>query len=162
MAHNPPARPNKEPWISHGAFTRQQNQQVWNKQLPETWSEVNSAEGSSNITLWLQPTTQFQVHLCLKIATKAQRANNKDLFATAVTWTIKLIQKKKFTTLLSMTNGATASSACNKGQKLTRGTIEDQASAWKILEANILASIISKEERSSDFKVGWASPAACC
>lgn len=60
-----------------------------------------------------------------------------------------------------MTNGTTASSACNKGQKLTQGTIEDQDSAWKILEANILPSIISKEERSSDFKVGWASPAAC-
>lgn len=117
-------------WISHGGFMRQQNQQVWNKQLPEKRSEANSAEGSSNITLWLQPATQFRVHLCLKIATKAEITNNKDLFSTAATWTIKLVRKKS-TTPLGMTNGATASSACNKGQKLTWGTIEDQASVLK-------------------------------
>lgn len=75
-------------------FMRQQNQQVWNKQLPETSSEANSAEGSSNITLWLQTATQSRVHLCLKIATKAEITNNKDLFSTAATWTIKLTHKK--------------------------------------------------------------------
>lgn len=80
-------------WISRGGFMRQQNQQVWNKQLLETWSKANSAEGSSNITLWLQPATQFRVHLCLKIATKAEITNN-NLFSTAATWTIKLVQKK--------------------------------------------------------------------
>lgn len=66
-------------WISHGGFMRQQNQQVWNKQLLETWSEANSAEERSNITLWLQPATQFQVHLRLKIATKSEITTNKDL-----------------------------------------------------------------------------------
>lgn len=75
------------------AFMRQQNQQVWNKPLPETSSEANSAEGSSNITLWLQPAAQSRVHLCLKIATKAEITNNKDLYSAAETWTIKLIQK---------------------------------------------------------------------
>lgn len=149
-------------WISHGGFMRQQNQQVWNKQLPETSSEANSAEGSSNITLWLQPATRSRVHLCLKIATKAEITNNKDLFSTAATWTIKLTQKKN-----SLPHLVRLMESLHHLLLVIRGKNwhEEQSKIRtlclkKNLEANILPSTIRQEEGISDFRVGWASSAA--